>query len=112
MIQGFLRSYEKDYILGSISADLKEKGSTLYASLIDGKAPGLSFLLPQQYFKYPRLTGRGTIEHLNLPLRKEMVQHFPQKLVANKGKLLQSKYVVLDGYSAPLTAGNFTKLVR
>ncbi|TXG67090.1 hypothetical protein EZV62_008365 [Acer yangbiense] len=28
---------EKDYIPGSIPADLKEKGSTLYASLIDGK---------------------------------------------------------------------------
>ncbi|TXG67104.1 hypothetical protein EZV62_008379 [Acer yangbiense] len=28
---------EKDSIMGSIPADLKEKGSTLYASLIDGK---------------------------------------------------------------------------
>ncbi|CAK7327574.1 unnamed protein product [Dovyalis caffra] len=81
---------EKDSILASLPADLKEKGSTLYASLIDGKgglqallqcikdqdpdrvsvglassldtvaelellqAPGLSFLLPQQYLKYPR----------------------------------------------------------
>ncbi|KAJ4976494.1 hypothetical protein NE237_001600 [Protea cynaroides] len=25
-------------------------------------APGLSFLLPEQYLKYPRLTGRGTVE--------------------------------------------------
>ncbi|GMN65897.1 hypothetical protein TIFTF001_034957 [Ficus carica] len=89
---------EKDSILASLPADLKEKGSTLYASLIDGKgglkallgsikdqdpdkvslglassldtvaelellqAPGLSFLLPEQYLKYPRLTGRGTVE--------------------------------------------------
>lgn len=28
---------EKDSILASIPIDLKEKGSTLYASLIDGK---------------------------------------------------------------------------
>ncbi|XP_042520908.1 peptidyl-prolyl cis-trans isomerase CYP37, chloroplastic isoform X3 [Macadamia integrifolia] len=47
---------EKESILGSIPTDLKEKGSVLYASLIDGK-------------------------------------------------------VVIDGYSAPLTAGNFAKLV-
>ncbi|KAK1582568.1 hypothetical protein Q3G72_016322 [Acer saccharum] len=34
---------EKDYISGSIPADLKEKGSTLYASLIDRKV--LEFIL-------------------------------------------------------------------
>lgn len=28
---------EKDSILASVPIDLKEKGSTLYASLIDGK---------------------------------------------------------------------------
>ncbi|XP_074583076.1 peptidyl-prolyl cis-trans isomerase CYP37, chloroplastic isoform X2 [Curcuma longa] len=89
---------EKDLILTSIPGELKEKGSVLYSSLIDGKgglqtlitsikendpdkvsvalassldtlaqlellqAPGLSFLLPEQYLKYPRLTGRGTVE--------------------------------------------------
>ncbi|KAG8658024.1 peptidyl-prolyl cis-trans isomerase CYP37, chloroplastic isoform X2 [Manihot esculenta] len=89
---------EKDSILASIPADLKERGTLLYESLIDGKgglqaliqcikdqdpdkvsvglassldtvaelellqAPGLSFLLPEQYLKYPRLTGRGTVE--------------------------------------------------
>ncbi|XP_062014390.1 peptidyl-prolyl cis-trans isomerase CYP37, chloroplastic-like [Rosa rugosa] len=81
---------EKDSILASVPTDLREKGSTLYASLIDGKdglqvllgyikdkdadkvsvalassldtiaefellqAPGLSFLLPEQYQRYPR----------------------------------------------------------
>ncbi|KAJ6314190.1 hypothetical protein OIU78_017780 [Salix suchowensis] len=35
---------EKDSILASIPADLKETGSTLYASLIDGKG-GLQALL-------------------------------------------------------------------
>ncbi|KAJ6833449.1 peptidyl-prolyl cis-trans isomerase CYP37, chloroplastic isoform X1 [Iris pallida] len=88
----------KESILGTIPDDLKDKGSLLYTSLIDGKgglrsliefikekdpdkvsvglastldtvadlellqAPGLSFLLPGQYLKYPRLTGRGTVE--------------------------------------------------
>nr|XP_009629214.1 peptidyl-prolyl cis-trans isomerase CYP37, chloroplastic-like isoform X2 [Nicotiana tomentosiformis] len=81
---------EKASILASIPAELREEGSVLYASLIDGKgglqnllqyikykdpdkvsvglastldtvaqlellqAPGLSFLLPAQYLKYPR----------------------------------------------------------
>ncbi|XP_038981703.1 peptidyl-prolyl cis-trans isomerase CYP37, chloroplastic isoform X2 [Phoenix dactylifera] len=89
---------EQESILGSIPKEFKEKGSMLYASLLDGKgglqnliefikekdpdkvslglslsldtvaelellqAPGLSFLLPEQYLKYPRLTGRGTVE--------------------------------------------------
>ncbi|PIA40777.1 hypothetical protein AQUCO_02400089v1 [Aquilegia coerulea] len=89
---------EKESILGSFPEDLREQGSTLYVSLLDGKgglqsllesvkdkdpdrvstdlastldtvaemerlqAPGLSFLLPPQYLKYPRLTGRGTVE--------------------------------------------------
>ncbi|XP_022732909.1 peptidyl-prolyl cis-trans isomerase CYP37, chloroplastic isoform X2 [Durio zibethinus] len=88
----------KDSILASIPANLREKGSTLYTSLIDGQgglqdllkcikdqdpdkvsvglassldtvaelellqAPGLSFLLPEQYLKYPRLTGRAIVE--------------------------------------------------
>ncbi|XP_039029613.1 peptidyl-prolyl cis-trans isomerase CYP37, chloroplastic-like isoform X2 [Hibiscus syriacus] len=88
----------KDSILASIPADLREKGSALYGSLIDGKggleallkcikdqdadrvsvglassldtvaelellqAPGLSFLLPEQYLNYPRLTGRAVVE--------------------------------------------------
>ncbi|XP_047265285.1 peptidyl-prolyl cis-trans isomerase CYP37, chloroplastic isoform X2 [Capsicum annuum] len=89
---------EKASILANIPAELKEEGSVLYTSLIDGKgglqkllqyikdkdpdkvsvclastldtvaqlellqAPGLSFLLPDQYLKYPRLTGRGIVE--------------------------------------------------
>ncbi|KAI9186662.1 hypothetical protein LWI28_019651 [Acer negundo] len=134
---------EKDSIMGSIPADLKEKGSTLYASLIDGKgglqtlikyikeqdpdkvsvslassldtiaelellqAPGLSFLLPEQYLKYPRLTGRGTIE---LTIEKADGSTFSPEAGGEQRKTATIQ-VVLDGYSAPLTAGNFTKLV-
>ncbi|KAK0599519.1 hypothetical protein LWI29_006015 [Acer saccharum] len=134
---------EKDSIMGSIPADLKEKGSTLYASLIDGKgglqtlikyikeqdpdkvsvglassldtvaelellqAPGLSFLLPEQYLKYPRLTGRGTVE---LTIEKSDGSTFSPEAGGEQRKTATIQ-VVLDGYSAPLTAGNFTKLV-
>ncbi|XP_002530189.2 peptidyl-prolyl cis-trans isomerase CYP37, chloroplastic isoform X2 [Ricinus communis] len=134
---------EKDSILASIPADLKEKGSALYASLIDGKgglqaliqcikeqdpdkvsvglassldtvaelellqAPGLQFLLPQQYLKYPRLTGRGTVE---FTVEKADGSTFTPEAGGEERKTAKIQ-VVLDGYSAPLTTGNFAKLV-
>ncbi|GAB2277890.1 cytochrome P450 monooxygenase 37 [Dionaea muscipula] len=134
---------EKETILANIPADLRESGSVLYASLVDGKdglqallecirdkdpdkvsaglassldtvaalellqAPGLSFLLLQQYLNYPRLTGRGTVE---FTIEKGDGSAFSPQAggVANSTANIQ---VVLDGYSAPLTAGNFAKLV-
>uniref|UniRef100_A0A6N2MEH7 Uncharacterized protein n=2 Tax=Salix viminalis TaxID=40686 RepID=A0A6N2MEH7_SALVM len=134
---------EKDSILASIPADLKETGSTLYASLIDGKgglqallqcikdqdpdrvsvglassldtiaelellqAPGLSFLLPQPYLKYPRLTGRGTVE---FTIEKVDGSTFSPEAGGEPKKNAKIQ-VVIDGFSAPLTAGNFVKLV-
>ncbi|XP_042520905.1 peptidyl-prolyl cis-trans isomerase CYP37, chloroplastic isoform X1 [Macadamia integrifolia] len=134
---------EKESILGSIPTDLKEKGSVLYASLIDGKggllnllesikdkdpdrvsvglassldtvadlellqAPGLSFLLPRQYLKYPRLTGRGTVE---FTLQKGDGSAFTPA-AGGEPRNVATIQVVIDGYSAPLTAGNFAKLV-
>ncbi|KAL5730144.1 cytochrome P450 monooxygenase 37 [Ranunculus cassubicifolius] len=133
---------EKETILGSISADQKDKVSALYVSLLEGKggmqsllqsikdkdadrvasnlattldtlaemeliqAPGLSFLLPQQYLKYPRLTGRGTVEFI---IEKGDGSSFSP--VAGESKNTATIQVVIDGYSAPLTAGNFAKLV-
>ncbi|XP_068644470.1 peptidyl-prolyl cis-trans isomerase CYP37, chloroplastic [Aristolochia californica] len=135
---------EKESILSSIPAELREKGSTVYASLIDGKgglqslidsikekdpdkvsvslastldtvaelellqAPGLSFLLPAQYTKYPRLTGRGTIEFI---IEKGDGSTFSAASGGEPRKLATIQ-VVIDGYSAPLTTGNFAKLVR
>ncbi|RWR84472.1 Cyclophilin-like peptidyl-prolyl cis-trans isomerase domain-containing protein [Cinnamomum micranthum f. kanehirae] len=138
---------EKESILNNIPTDLREKGSVLYASLVDGKgrlktlidsikdndadkvsvslassldtiaelellqAPGLSFLLPQQYLKYPRLTGRGTVE---FTIEKGDGSSFSPDSGGEQKKLatIQVHFqVVLDGYSAPLTAGNFAKLV-
>ncbi|KAL5547988.1 hypothetical protein UlMin_003219 [Ulmus minor] len=134
---------EKDSILASIPADLKEKGSALHASLTDGKgglqallnaikdqdpdkvsvglassldtvaelellqAPGLQFLLPQQYLNYPRLTGRGVVE---FTIEKGDGLSFSPEAGGELRKTVTLQ-VVVDGYSAPLTAGNFAKLV-
>ncbi|XP_070033289.1 peptidyl-prolyl cis-trans isomerase CYP37, chloroplastic isoform X1 [Nicotiana tomentosiformis] len=134
---------EKASILASIPAELREEGSVLYASLIDGKgglqnllqyikykdpdkvsvglastldtvaqlellqAPGLSFLLPAQYLKYPRLTGRGIVEFTVEKVDGSTFSPEAAGVAKNTAKI----QVVLDGYSAPLTAGNFAKLV-
>ncbi|XP_061373861.1 peptidyl-prolyl cis-trans isomerase CYP37, chloroplastic [Gastrolobium bilobum] len=133
---------EKDSILASIPAELKERGTMVHATLIDGKgglqallqsikeqdadkvsmnlastldtvaevellqAPGLSFLLPKQYMQYPRLSGRGTVE---FTIEKGDGSTFSP--VGGEQRNTATIQVVLDGYSAPLTAGNFAKLV-
>lgn len=134
---------EKESILSNIPKESREKGSMLYASLLDGKgglqnliefikekdpdkvsvglsssldtvaelellqAPGLSFLLPEQYLKYPRLTGRGTVEFTFE--KGDGSTFFPT--AGGEPESLATVQVILDGYSAPLTAGNFAKLV-
>lgn len=71
------------------------------------QAPGLSFLLPEQYLKYPRLTGRGVVE---FTIEKgDGTTFFPSAGGEPKGSA--TIQVTIDGYSAPLTAGNFAKLV-
>ncbi|KAJ4813405.1 Cyclophilin-like peptidyl-prolyl cis-trans isomerase family protein [Rhynchospora pubera] len=134
---------EKDAILTSMPEEVREKGSVLYASLIDGKgglqdliksikeqdpdkvsislassldtiadlellqAPGLSFLLPQQYLNFPRLTGRATVEFTIE--RGDGSTFFPT--AGGEPQSVAKIQVVIDGYSAPLTAGNFAKSV-
>ena len=49
------------------------------------------FSIPEEYAHLPQLLGRATV-----------------KIVTNKGDLI----VVLDGYNAPITAGNFLDLVQ
>ncbi|XP_077243235.1 cyclophilin-like peptidyl-prolyl cis-trans isomerase family protein isoform X2 [Tasmannia lanceolata] len=71
------------------------------------QAPGLSFLLPKQYMGYPRLTGRGTVE---FTIEKGDGSTFSSASSGEPRKNVTIQ-VVLDGYSAPLTAGNFAKLV-
>ncbi|CAL5072112.1 unnamed protein product [Urochloa decumbens] len=97
----------KEAILGSMPPENKEKGAKLYTALLEEKAPGLSFLLPQQYLEYPRLTGRGVVEFT--VEKVDGSTFFPTG--GGEPKSTATIQVVIDGYSAPLTAGNFAKLV-
>mmetsp|Transcript_24835 Transcript_24835/g.41499 ORF Transcript_24835/g.41499 Transcript_24835/m.41499 type:complete len:455 (+) Transcript_24835:121-1485(+) len=74
------------------------------------EAPGLPYLLPPQYQSFPRLTGRATVE-FDLIKGSGSKQQFVSKIGgggSDTGRLL----LVLDGYSAPLTAGHFAQLVQ
>lgn len=101
-------------LLGSIKDQDPDKVSLGLASSLDTvaelellQAPGLSFLLPEQYLKYPRLTGRGTVE---FTIEKGDGSSFSPEAGGELRKTATLQ-VVIDGYSAPLTAGNFAKLV-
>ncbi|KAK9150011.1 hypothetical protein Syun_008320 [Stephania yunnanensis] len=133
---------EKESILAAIPTELRDKASSLYASLLNEKgglqsllksikdqdpdkvsvalassldtvaevellqAPGLSFLLPEQYLKYPRLTGRGIVE---FTIEKGDGSTF-SPAAGGEPRSFGTLQVAIDGYSAPLTAGNFAKL--
>ncbi|KAK1405195.1 Peptidyl-prolyl cis-trans isomerase CYP37 [Heracleum sosnowskyi] len=100
-----LLGYIKDKDPDRVSVGLASSLDTI-AELELLQAPGLSFLLPAQYLKYPRFTGRGTVEFV---LAKGDGSTFsPAGGESRKTAKIQ---VVIDGYSAPLTAGNFAKLV-
>ncbi|KAK9077515.1 hypothetical protein SSX86_005852 [Deinandra increscens subsp. villosa] len=104
-LQNLLR-YIKDKDPDRVSVALASSLDSI-AQLELLQAPGLSFLLPAQYINYPRLTGRAVVEFV---IEKGDGSMFtPQSGgVPRKAATIQ---VVLDGYSAPLTAGNFAKLV-
>ncbi|XP_019257076.1 PREDICTED: peptidyl-prolyl cis-trans isomerase CYP37, chloroplastic isoform X2 [Nicotiana attenuata] len=101
-----LLQYIKDKDPDKVSVGLASTLDTV-AQLELLQAPGLSFLLPQQYLKYPRLTGRGIVE---FTVEKVDGSTFSPE-AAGVAKSTAKIQVVLDGYSAPLTAGNFAKLV-
>ncbi|CAI5476940.1 unnamed protein product [Closterium sp. Yama58-4] len=71
------------------------------------QATGLQFLIPSQYASLPRLTGRATVEFAVL---KADGSYFSLDNGATSA-ITGVMQVVLDGYSAPLTAGNFAQLV-
>ncbi|GAB2258860.1 hypothetical protein Droror1_Dr00015020 [Drosera rotundifolia] len=99
---GSIKDKDPDKLSAGLSASLDT-----VAALELLQAPGLSFLLPQQYMDYPRLNGRGTVE---LMIEKGDGTAFtPQS--RGEAKSTATIQVVIDGYSAPLTAGNFAKLV-
>lgn len=71
------------------------------------QAPGLPYLVPNEYQQYPRLTGRATVE---FTIKRGAESTFT--IAAGGGpKDRGTIEVVLDGYSAPLTSGNFADLV-
>lgn len=102
-------------LLDAIAAKDADKVSIRLASSLDTiaqlevmQATGLAFLLPSQYQGFPHLTGRAVAE---LTLEKGDGSAFT---VATGGGP-QSEGVleiVLDGYSAPLTAGNFADMIQ
>ncbi|XP_051136381.1 peptidyl-prolyl cis-trans isomerase CYP37, chloroplastic isoform X2 [Andrographis paniculata] len=96
----------KDKDADRVSVDLASTLDTV-AQLELLQAPGLSFLLPEQYLSYPRLTGRAVVE---FSIEKADGSTFSPEAAGEPRKtaIIQA---VIDGYSAPLTAGNFAKLV-
>ncbi|KAL8505945.1 hypothetical protein ACS0TY_016974 [Phlomoides rotata] len=101
-----LLQYIKDKDPDKVSVGLASTLDTL-AQLELLQAPGLSFLLPEQYLNYPRLTGRAVVE---FAIEKGDGSMFSPE-TAGQPRNTAILQVVLDGYSAPITAGNFAKLV-
>ncbi|GIL75050.1 hypothetical protein Vretifemale_4870 [Volvox reticuliferus] len=72
------------------------------------QAPGLPFLIPKEYQTLPRLVGRAQVE-LTLEKRDGSLG-FVDPVVGGPAKST-TLVLTLDGYSAPLSAGNFLKNV-
>jgi len=73
------------------------------------QAPGLPYPIPAQYASLPRLTGRAVVE---ITFEKANGENYFVSENSDKGP--QSRAVLrltVDGYSAPLTAGNFVQNV-
>eukprot|EP00197_Chlamydomonas_leiostraca_P002218 CAMPEP_0202859684 /NCGR_PEP_ID=MMETSP1391-20130828/1691_1 /ASSEMBLY_ACC=CAM_ASM_000867 /TAXON_ID=1034604 /ORGANISM="Chlamydomonas leiostraca, Strain SAG 11-49" /LENGTH=376 /DNA_ID=CAMNT_0049538739 /DNA_START=202 /DNA_END=1332 /DNA_ORIENTATION=+ len=68
------------------------------------QAPGLAYSVPKDYAGLPRLVGRAVVS-----LRVEKADGSAVFVDAKKGGVSRSADVeiTLDGYSAPITAGNF-----
>ncbi|KAG2396640.1 Peptidyl-prolyl cis-trans isomerase [Vigna angularis] len=101
-------------LLQSIKEQDADKVSVNLASTLDTvaelellQAPGLSFLLPEQYAQqYPR-----SVTQIKSHFTIEKGDGSTFSPVGGEQKNTATIQVVIDGYSAPLTAGNFAKLV-
>lgn len=69
---------------------------------------GLPYRIPRRYNSFPRLVGRATVD---ITLQKSGNAVFRDKNNAPLGKQV-TVAATLDGYSAPLTSGNFIDLAR
>lgn len=85
-LQAAIAAQDKEKV-ESVRADLLNFVGDIEALMVD-KFP---FEIPEEYSNLPQLTGRATIV-----------------IVTDKGKIT----LVADGYSAPITAGNFVDLVQ
>ncbi|GLC36069.1 hypothetical protein PLESTF_000972600 [Pleodorina starrii] len=72
------------------------------------QAPGLPFLIPKEYGTLPRLVGRATVE---LTVEKADGSRGFSDPAAGGPTSAARLMLTLDGYSAPLSAGNFLKNV-
>lgn len=71
------------------------------------QAPGLPFQIPQRYVDLPKLVGRATVE---VVVRNRDGSNFG---LLNGEKLNAATLeITVDGYNAPITAGNFVDNVR
>lgn len=73
------------------------------------QAPGLPFVLPKDYQGLPRLTGRAVVE-FTLE-KKDGSLGFSDPKEGGPSRTAKLR-MTLDGYSAPLSAGNFLKNVQ
>jgi cyclophilin family peptidyl-prolyl cis-trans isomerase len=73
------------------------------------QAPGLPFTIPAQYASLPRLTGRAVVE---LTFEKANGEKYFLSEKSNNGPQARAVLkLTVDGYTAPLTAGNFVQNV-
>lgn len=74
------------------------------------QAPGLAFVIPKEYTNLPRLTGRAVVE-LTIGRSGAGADNFVDEV--NGGRVARAKVqLTLDGYSAPISAGNFAANVQ
>lgn len=111
-------------ILTSVPAERQPQAETWIADLKSGIAELQEVVKNKQ--KDPILEGRAKLLNLVTLLEESMVTEFPFEVPAKFGNLPQLKgratiaiktnkgdlTVVVDGYSAPVTAGNFVDLVQ
>ena len=73
------------------------------------QAPALAFTVPPAYKDGPLLTGRAVVE-----LTVEKADNAPVFVNATEGGVMEQGVIriTLDGYSAPVSAGNFANMVQ
>lgn len=117
-------TYRQDQLLAGVLEDKKSEAESLIAQLKDGLTELQTAVEAKD--KERTWTGRSNLLDLVGRLEEDMVQEFPFEVPAEYSSLPQLKgratiefttdygtvTAVVDGYSAPVTAGNFVDLVQ